>query len=60
MKSAKALSLLLIVLLCAGFAGMAHGAEQSACITCHVDENMLVRNLSKTEAKTSSMQSGSG
>jgi hypothetical protein len=35
-------------------------AEQSSCITCHVDEAMLLKNLSGAKAKKSAMQSGAG
>jgi hypothetical protein len=32
----------------------------SSCITCHLDESMLVRNLGGSTAKKSSLQSGAG
>lgn len=34
--------------------------EQSGCVTCHLDEKMIIKNLSKAVIKTSSMQTGSG
>ena len=34
--------------------------EQSGCVTCHLDEAMLVKNLSVTQVKTSALQSGAG
>ncbi|MEI6223575.1 MAG: hypothetical protein WCS72_02400 [Deltaproteobacteria bacterium] len=32
----------------------------SSCITCHLDESMLLRNLGASTAKRSSLQSGAG
>jgi hypothetical protein len=32
----------------------------SSCITCHLDESMLVRNLGAITVKKSSLQSGAG
>jgi hypothetical protein len=34
--------------------------EQSGCVTCHLDEKMLVKNLSTDKIKTSALQSGAG
>ena len=34
--------------------------EQSGCVTCHLDETMLVKNLNTDKIKTSTMQSGAG
>jgi hypothetical protein len=34
--------------------------ESSGCVACHLDEAMLVKNLSPTQAKTSALQSGAG
>ena len=34
--------------------------DQSGCITCHLDETMLVKNLSTDKVKTSALQSGAG
>lgn len=34
--------------------------EQSGCVTCHLDETMLIKNLSASQVKTSALQSGSG
>ena len=33
---------------------------ESSCVTCHTDEEMLTKNLSKMEEKKSAMQSGAG
>ena len=52
--------LLLTGLLAAGLASTALGAETSGCVTCHLDESMLTRNLSASRAKKSPMQSGAG
>lgn len=51
---------LLTGLLAAGLASTALGAETSSCVTCHLDESMLTRNLSASTAKKSAMQSGAG
>ena len=40
--------------------GTAGAAEPSGCITCHLDEAMLVRNLAMSTAKKSALQSGAG
>ena len=50
----------LVSLLLTGLVSTIPAAEQSACISCHLDEAKLVKNLSKAVAKTSVMQSGSG
>jgi len=34
--------------------------EQAGCVTCHLDETMLVKNLNTDKIKTSTMQSGAG
>jgi hypothetical protein len=34
--------------------------EESGCVACHLDEAMLVKNLSATRVKTSALQSGAG
>jgi hypothetical protein len=52
--------LLLSGLLAAGLASTALGAETSGCVTCHLDESMLTRNLGASKAKKSAMQSGAG
>jgi hypothetical protein len=38
---------------------IANGAE-SGCITCHMDKEMLKKNITVTEGPKSSMQSGAG
>ena len=56
-------SMQFLVLMCLLFSGLVStvpAAEQSVCITCHLDETMLTENLSKAVTKTSAMQSGSG
>ncbi len=35
-------------------------AGPSGCVTCHLDESMLVRNLGASTAKKSALQSGAG
>jgi hypothetical protein len=52
--------LMLSGLLAGGFASTALAAEASGCVTCHLDEAMLVKNLGGTKAKKSAMQSGAG
>ena len=52
-----ALAALLLVCL---VATLAMAQEQSGCITCHLDETMLVKNLSSDKVKTSALQSGAG
>jgi len=47
-----------LVVACAASAATA--AETSGCVTCHLDEAMLVKNLSGATAKKSAMQSGAG
>jgi hypothetical protein len=47
-------------LLGAGAPSAASAAEKSGCITCHLDEAMLVRNLGVVKARKSSLQSGAG
>ena len=47
-------------LLTAGAASSALAAETSGCVTCHLDEAMLVRSLSVVKARKSSLQSGAG
>lgn len=50
----------LVCLLLAGLVSTISAVEQSSCISCHLDEAMLVKNLSEAVTKTSSLQSGSG
>jgi cytochrome c551/c552 len=48
-------------LITSGAASTASAAEQrSGCVACHLDEAMLVQNLSATKAKKSALQSGAG
>jgi hypothetical protein len=47
-------------LLGVGAASAATAAETSGCITCHLDEAMLVKNLGGATARKSAMQSGAG
>jgi hypothetical protein len=47
-------------LLAAGLASEASAAEKSSCVTCHLDETMLVSNLAVTKARKSALQSGAG
>jgi hypothetical protein len=50
----------IVGLVLAGLASGAAAAEPSTCITCHLDEAMLVRNLGETRVKKSALQSGAG
>ena len=47
-------------LLAVGLASAALAAERSGCVTCHLDKEMIVKNLSGAKAKGSAMQSGAG
>jgi len=47
-------------LLAAGAPSAASAAERSGCVTCHLDEAMLVKSLSVVKARKSSLQSGAG
>jgi hypothetical protein len=47
-----------LVVACAASAATA--AETSGCVTCHLDEAMLVKNLGGATARKSAMQSGAG
>ena len=47
-------------LLTLSFAMTSMAANSSGCVTCHIDKEMLVKNLSVVKAKTSAMQSGAG
>jgi len=47
-------------LLAVGLASSVLAAEPSGCVTCHLDQTMIVKNLSGAKARTSAMQSGSG
>ncbi|MGA8893627.1 MAG: hypothetical protein WB493_18855 [Anaeromyxobacteraceae bacterium] len=49
------------VLLAAGAGPRTAGADgPSGCVTCHLDEAMLVRNLAGSAPKKSALQSGAG
>ena len=47
-------------LLAAGAPSATPAAGPSGCVTCHLDEAMLVRNLAGTTARKSALQSGAG
>jgi hypothetical protein len=47
-------------MLVAGLPDAAPAAGPSGCVTCHLDEAMLVRNLGKSTARKSALQSGAG
>ena len=47
-------------LLAAGFPMDARASGPSGCVTCHLDEAMLVRNLAVSTARKSALQSGAG
>jgi hypothetical protein len=59
-RSHSAVLAALAGLLAAGLASTVLAAEPSGCVTCHLDQAMIVKNLSGAKAKTSAMQSGSG
>ena len=44
----------------AASAPAATAAETSGCITCHLDEKLLVKNLGASTARKSALQSGAG
>jgi hypothetical protein len=52
--------LLLSGALATGLSAGTFAAEPSSCVTCHLDESLLTRNLSTSTAKKSAMQSGAG
>ncbi|MBP1695602.1 MAG: hypothetical protein H6Q41_790 [Deltaproteobacteria bacterium] len=56
----KAAFAALIGLLAGVIAMAVYAAEQSSCLTCHLNESMLVKNRSVVMPAVSSMQSGSG
>jgi hypothetical protein len=47
-------------LLAAGFPTDGRASGPSGCVTCHLDESMLVRNLAVSTARKSALQSGAG
>jgi hypothetical protein len=47
-------------LLAAGVPMDSRAAEPSGCVTCHLDETMLARNLAVSTARKSALQSGAG
>jgi cytochrome c551/c552 len=47
-------------LLAAGAPSATSAAERSGCVTCHLDEAMLVRNLAVSKVVKSALQSGAG
>jgi hypothetical protein len=55
-----ALGVVLSGLVVAGAPSAATAAETSGCVTCHLDEAMLVKNLGEATARKSAMQSGAG
>lgn len=59
-RSTRSHCALLACLLTIGLASPVLAEEQSSCITCHLDEEMLLKNLSPVKAKKSAMQSGAG
>jgi hypothetical protein len=52
--------LVLAGMLGAGLPTIAPAAGPSGCVTCHLDEAMLLRNLGKSTARKSALQSGAG
>jgi hypothetical protein len=59
-RSTRSIAFVLAGLLSAGFASPAVAAEPSGCVTCHLDKEMLTKNLTVVKAKKSAMQSGAG
>ena len=47
-------------LLAAVLSSPSAAAEPTGCVTCHLDKEMLVKNLTVVKAKKSAMQSGAG
>ena len=50
---------LLAVVFCVFLSGTVYGND-STCIVCHTDEDLLEENLGTVEKKTSALQAGSG
>lgn len=50
----------LVGLLAFGLTTTVLAAEPTGCVTCHLDKEQLVKNLSVVTAKKSAMQSGAG
>jgi hypothetical protein len=40
--------------------GIAEAESSSSCVTCHLDEDMLVANLAEVKTKASAKQAGAG
>jgi hypothetical protein len=59
-KVQNAITFALMGLLVVGSPSAVLAAEPSGCVTCHLDEAMLVKNLSGAKAKVSALQSGAG
>jgi hypothetical protein len=59
-RNTRSRSALLACLLAIGLSSAVLAEEQSSCITCHLDEAMVLKNLSAVKAKKSAMQSGAG
>lgn len=47
-------------LLVFGLGTTSQATESSGCITCHLDKDLLVKNLTVIKAKKSALQSGAG
>ncbi|MCJ7499240.1 hypothetical protein MUP29_03195 [bacterium] len=61
MKGSSGLFVVVLAgLLAGGLASTAWATDTSSCVTCHLDKEMLTRNLSGTTARKSAMQSGQG
>jgi hypothetical protein len=52
------LAVIAVILLGSFFAG--DSFSDSGCVTCHTDEDMIMKNLTKKEAKKSALQAGTG
>ena len=59
-RTATGIAAALCGLLAAGAPSRVPAAERSSCVTCHLDEAMLVKTLGTSTARKSALQSGAG
>jgi hypothetical protein len=60
MSSSSVARLMSFGLMAAGLASNAAAAEPSGCVACHLDQAMLVKNLTVVTTNKSALQSGKG
>jgi hypothetical protein len=56
----KNIVLAIIAVLFLGSILSGDSSAASGCVTCHTDEDMIKKNLSKKEVKKSALQAGAG